>query len=181
MRRPGVRSNCASTRSTIVLIESTSAVRCAWVASTPHDHAVLSADQAIRGVGKSRAAWRCYPAGLRIGERDFLGKSFSQRLFIKDFEVLAHGATAERWIAPIDHISRRPTLPAGIRVDDAGADGETFTLDQAGRHAAPQHLIEQPAEQIAVTETAVAILREGRVIGYFVFQTQPTEPTTGQV
>ncbi|MNZ91156.1 hypothetical protein D3C78_1101300 [compost metagenome] len=147
-----------------------------------HDHAVLSVDQVIRGVGKvSRAAWRCCPTGLRIGERNFLGKSFSQRLFIKGFEVLAHGAAAERWITPIDFISRRPTLPAGIRLDDAGVDGETFTLDQAGRHAAPQHLIEQPAEQIAVTETAVAILREGRVIGYFVFQTQPAEPAIGQV
>ena len=45
-----------------------------------------------------------------------------------------------------------------IRLDDAGVDGETFTLDQAGRHAAPQHFIEQPAEQIAVTKTAMAIL-----------------------
>ncbi len=53
--------------------------------------------------------------------------------------------------------------------------------DQASRHAAPQHLIEQPAEQAAVTEAAVAILREGRVIGYFVFQTQPAEPAIGQV
>ncbi|MNE34459.1 hypothetical protein D3C80_1281830 [compost metagenome] len=102
-----------------------------------HDHAVLSVDQVIRGVGKvSRAAWRCGPTGLRIGERNFLGKSFRQRLFIKGFEVLAHGAAAERWITPIDFISRHPTLPAGIRLDDAGVDGEAFAFDQAGHYAA---------------------------------------------
>jgi len=68
-----------------------------------------------------------------------------------------------------------------IRLDDAGVDGETFTLDQTGRHAAPQHLIEQPAEQIAVTKTSMAILREGRVIGYFILQAQSAEPAIGQV
>ena len=49
------------------------------------------------------------------------------------------------------------------------------------RHAAPQHLIEQPAEQIAVTERAVVILREGRVIGYFILQAQSAESAIGQV
>ncbi|MCY1533154.1 hypothetical protein D9M68_684670 [compost metagenome] len=92
-----------------------------------------------------------------------------------------YGAAAELWITPIDFISRHPTLPAGIRLDDAGVDGEACTLDQAGRHAAPQHLIEQPAEQAAVTEAAVAILRKGRVIGDFILQSQPAEPTVGQV
>ncbi len=95
-----------------------------------HDHTVLSVDQVIRGVSKKgRATWRCCPTGLRIGERNFLGKSLSQRLFIKGFEVLAHCAAAELWIAPIDLISRHSTLPAGIRLDDAGVDGETFPLD----------------------------------------------------
>ncbi|CAM7187995.1 hypothetical protein ESCOCP334B_25615 [Escherichia coli] len=95
-----------------------------------HDHTVLSVDQVIRGVGKKgRATWRCCPTGLRISERNFLGKSLSQRLFIKGFEVLAHCAAAELWIVPIDLISRHPTLPAGIRLNDAGVDGETFTLD----------------------------------------------------
>jgi len=99
---------------------------------------MLSVNQVVRGVGKvGRAAWRCCPTGLRIGERNFLGESFSQRLFIKGFEVLAHGAAAELWIAPIDLISCHPTLPAGIRLDDAGVDSETFTLHQAGCHAAP--------------------------------------------
>ena len=54
-------------------------------------------------------------------------------------------------------------------------------LDQACRHAASQHFIEQLAEQIAVTKTPMAILREGRVIWDFVFQTQPAEPAIGQV
>lgn len=69
------------------------------------------------------------PASQRVGEGNLPGESFSQRLFIKRFEVLAYGAAAECWIAPIDFISRYPTLPAGIRLDDAGVDSETFALD----------------------------------------------------
>ncbi len=72
--------------------------------------------------------------------------SFSQCIFIKGLEVLAHCTASKCLIAPIDFIPLHPTLPAGIRLDDAGIDGETFTLDQAGRHVAPQRLIEQPPE-----------------------------------
>lgn len=63
--------------------------------------------------------------------------------------------------------ARRSTYNAGpARPGQVSVDGETFTLDQTGRNAAPQPLIEQPAEQIAVTKTFVAILRKGRVIGH---------------
>lgn len=36
----------------------------------------------------SLRGWRCSPTGLRIGERDFLGKNFSQRLWIDATLVL---------------------------------------------------------------------------------------------
>ncbi len=41
---------------------------------------MLSVNQVVRGVGKvGRAAWRCCPTGLRIGERNFLGEKGEAR------------------------------------------------------------------------------------------------------
>lgn len=68
----------------------------------------------------------------------------------------------------LDRDTRHPTLPAGIRLDDASVDSETFTHDQTGSHAASQHFIKQPMEQIAFTERAMSMLREGRMIEYFI-------------
>lgn len=85
------------------------------------DHAVLSVDQVARGVGKEcGVAWRCCPAGLRIGERHLFG--------INGFEVLALGTAAERCITPIGLITRDPSLPAGIRFDDAASTAKPSPL-----------------------------------------------------
>ena len=55
MRRSGVRSNCASKHSTIVLVESTAAVRCTGVVST-YMITPCSVSPEVGGVGKiSRA------------------------------------------------------------------------------------------------------------------------------
>src|SRR5262245_32340674 len=48
-------------------------------------------------------------------------------------------------------------------------------------HARPYHRFEQLPKDVAVTEAAVAIDREGRVIGHPVFKIQAAEPTIGQV
>ena len=46
---------------------------------------------------------------------------------------------------------------------------ETFTLDQTLGHAIAHHLIEHKAQQIAVTESTMAVLRERGVIGHTPF------------
>ena len=56
MRRSGVRSNCASKHSTIVLVESTAAVRCTGVVSTYMITPCSVSLRKLGGVGKiSRA------------------------------------------------------------------------------------------------------------------------------
>jgi hypothetical protein len=46
-------------------------------------------------------------------------------------------------------------------MDQAGVDGEAFAADQALVDAALQDGLEQPAQQIAVAEPSVPVLREG--------------------
>src|SRR3954452_19510517 len=55
---------------------------------------------------------------------------------------------------------------AGLGRDQAGVDGKPFTADQALLDAPLQHGFEQPAQQIDVAETAMPVLRKGRMIGY---------------
>ncbi len=78
-------------------------------------------------------------------------------------------------------VTRYAALPTRIRLDDASVHGKPFALDQTCVHAATQHLIEQPAKQIAVPKTAVSILGKGRVVGDFIFKAQPAEPAIRQV
>ncbi|MDT4805630.1 hypothetical protein FQZ97_384430 [compost metagenome] len=47
---------------------------------------------------------------------------------MEGFEVPKHGAGTERWIVPVDLISRHRTLSAGIRLDDAGVHCEPSPL-----------------------------------------------------
>ena len=57
------------------------------------------------------------------------------------------------------------------------------TLDDAAKKAGPRCAPVHCAvpEGIALAETAVAVLREGRMVGHLAFQTQPTKPPIGQV
>src|SRR6516165_12087839 len=43
------------------------------------------------------------------------------------------------------------------------------------------HGFEKPAQQVAVTETTMPVLREGRMIGHFAVETQSTKPAIRQV
>ena len=57
-----------------------------------------------------------------------------------------------------------PSAVAGVGRDQAGIDGKAFATDQALVDTALQHRLEQPAQQVAVAETAMPVLREGRVV-----------------
>ena len=72
-----------------------------------------------------------------------------------------HSAGAQGRITPVDlFISRYTALPTRIRFDDAGVHGKSFAFNQAGVHAATQHLIEQPAKQIAVPKRPCRFLEK---------------------
>jgi hypothetical protein len=48
-------------------------------------------------------------------------------------------------------------VAAGVGSDDAGVNREALAADQALGHAAPDHALEQFAQQITVAEAAVAL------------------------
>ena len=82
---------------------------------------------------------------------------------------------------PRQAIAGQAALATGIGLDDASVHRRTRATDQAGRHTATDDLFEQPAEQIALAETAVAVLGEGRAFGHVAIQPKPAEPAVGEV
>ena len=60
-------------------------------------------------------------------------------------------------------------------------DGEAFAANQALVDAPLQDGLEQAPQQIALTEPAVPVLREGRVVGHFASQSEATEPAESQI
>ena len=70
---------------------------------------------------------------------------------------------------------------AGVGLDQTGVDGKALAADQTLVDAALQHGLEQPAQQVAVAEAAVPVLREGRMIGHLAVEAEPTEPAIGEV
>ena len=60
-------------------------------------------------------------------------------------------------------------------------DASLIRADKAFTHAALDGHLEQLAQQIAVAEAAVPVLREGRVIGHRTIQIEAAEPAIGEV
>src|SRR5712675_2570195 len=63
----------------------------------------------------------------------------------------------------------------------AGIDRKGSPVDQPFGHAAPDHGLEQLSQQTAVTEAAMPILGEGRVVRHLAVEAEPTEPAVGEV
>ena len=82
---------------------------------------------------------------------------------------------------PVDLVWGLTMIAAGIGLHDTGIDGKPFALDQPSIHARPGHCLEQLPQDIAVAEAAVAIDREGRVVGHFVLEVETAEPAIGQM
>lgn len=101
------------------------------------------------------------------------------RLRCEHGQILAHGMVRRvGWQA---FTARHAALAIGVRLDQAGVDREALTTDQALGHASPDRRLEDLAQQIAVAEAAVAVLREGRVIGHVALEPEPAEPAIGEV
>jgi hypothetical protein len=85
-------------------------------------------------------------------------------------------------IVPIDRL--RPfggTLAVGVGPDQAGVDREAFAADKPLVDAALDRRLEQLTQEIAITEAAMAVLRERRVIRDRPLESEPAEPAIGEV
>jgi len=72
-------------------------------------------------------------------------------------------------------------LPIGVGLDHAGIDCEALAADQSLVDAALDRRLEHLAQQVAVAETAVPVLREGRMVRHRAIQPEPAEPPVCQV
>lgn len=66
-------------------------------------------------------------------------------------------------------------LAIGIGLDQAGVDRKSLATDQPFRHAASNRRLEDLAQQIAVAEATVPVLREGGMVGHIPLQAKPAE------
>src|SRR6185437_4176400 len=57
----------------------------------------------------------------------------------------------------------------------------TLATHQAFGHTAPNHRLEHLAQQVGITEAAVARLRKGRVVRNLAVEAETTEPAIGEV
>ncbi len=74
-----------------------------------------------------------------------------------------------------------PALAVGVGLDQTGINSEAFTTDQPFGYAMANHSLEYVPQQIAVAETAMTIFRERRTVWHVAIETQPAEPSIGEV
>ena len=117
------------------------------------------------------------------GELRRLRRGRPERRFVERVEILANSARGLRGIndCGVPVLGFAGALLLDIRADQAGIDGEPGFADRGLGNARRDDVLEQAAEQVALTGPAVAQLRKGRVIGDLVFETEATEPSIRQV
>ncbi len=128
------------------------------------------------------------PAG-RPGRRGVRGRHGLGRLIGIDRRIVAlkrvdeflDRTLAKLFFRPIHLGPLDPLKAAGIGLDHRGVHGKALAADQPRRHATADNLLEHLAQDIAVAKAAVAVHREGRMMGNLVLQTQAAEPAVGQV
>jgi hypothetical protein len=72
-------------------------------------------------------------------------------------------------------------LAVSVGFYQTGIDSKTFTADQTFGHATAHYSLEHVPQYIAVTEAAMTVLGEGRMVRHIAIETQPAEPSVGQV
>ncbi len=72
-------------------------------------------------------------------------------------------------------------IAAGVGFDDARIDGKALALDETCGQAEADHALEHQAQQIAVAEASMPVLREGGVVRLPIVQIEPAEPAVSQM
>jgi hypothetical protein len=138
-------------------------------------------DQVVRRIGVERRSPRGTPTRRRISQRDIFGRARLYFGLIQGRQIFAHRTTDRLLVRPVRLSAGHTPLTVGIRLYQAGIDGEPFTTHQPFPHATLQDLLKHETQRVAVTETAMPVLGERRVVRYLILQAQPTEPAIRQV
>src|SRR6202011_3871490 len=105
------------------------------------------------------------PARARGGVRDELRhdrRSRAKRGIVEYRQILPHGMVRLLGGRPL--ATRHATLAVGVGLDHAGIDREALAADQPLGDAALYGRLKHLAQQVAVAEAAVPVLREGRMV-----------------
>ena len=84
-------------------------------------------------------------------------------------------------VAPVDVAALDPLVAAGVCLDHAGIDGKAFAADQPDLHARRHHALEHQPKRGALTEAAMAVDRERRMVRHCFFEAKPAEPPVGEI
>ena len=144
---------------------------------------VVEVDQVVRGIGEEgQPLVGAGPPRRRVCRRDKLGR---------DLRCCAEGGVVQHRKILIDGpahrlgrqalVARHAALTVGVSPDQTGIHGKAFAADQAFGDAAADHRLEQLAQQIAVAEAAMPVLREGRVVRHVTVEAETAEPPIRQI
>ena len=143
---------------------------------------MLEIDKVVVGIGvDGRRVGRGRVASRRIGRRDRLRldrRRAAEGRIVENRKILRDRPIGRR-IKVLDLGHAAPAM--GVSHDDACIDCEGFAPDDPFLDAARHHGLEQLAQEIALAETAMAVLGKRRMIGNVAIEPQATEPSVGQI
>src|ERR1039457_1453051 len=103
-------------------------------------------------------------------------------LLIQCGQILAHRAGRMPGIAQVLHLfARRTAATIGIGSNHTGVDGKAFAANQSFLHTPLDHALEHMPKRFALTEAAMPVLRERRMVRHSILEAQATEPAIRQI
>ena len=96
-------------------------------------------------------------------------------------EVFTDRALGLLLVAPVDVAALDPLVAAGVGLDHAGIDRKAFAADQPDLHARRHHALAHQPKRGALTEAAMAVDRERRMVRHCFFEAKPAEPPVGEI
>src|SRR5712671_1598859 len=150
-----------------------------------HNDRMLVIDEIVQAVSElnSEAPLR-RPSRCRIGRGQGARCAFWvlwRVLAVERDKVFPYSPRLPRGLGPLHFRAQRALEAAGIRLDHRGVNGKSFATYKTKIHTALHNGLEHVPEKVTLAETPMAVLAERRVIGNFVFQSEPAEPTVGKV
>ncbi len=145
------------------------------------DYGMIGINQVVIEVAELTPSFFHIPCGGGISRRKISGIARVCGITgIQGLEILAHRPGCRPSISDRVHAFDPPGTP-GIATDQTAVHGEAFATNQSCTTALPNNILKQHPVNIAFSEPAIAVLREGGMIRHGSFKTQAAKPAIGQV